>query len=579
MARTARPLVALLAVALVAVAWPARALPQAALMRGMDMEQQGQWALAAAAYAAALREQPGNPIALLGLERVGAQAGWKDTVLAYAERAIAGDPANATAYGIEVRTLRSMGRDSLAKSVLGRWVAADPRSPMPYREWAQLDLAAGRVPDARQVVTLARQRLASPTLLAPEMARADAASGQWTEAAAEWRAGVWNEPVYAEAAAFSLHAAPVAARDAVLGVLTAAGSPGSAGRRLAADLLLGWNEPARAWDLLSADLPAPGPLRAQALRSFADRALALDGPGAQHAGAQALEELAALEPPPTAVATRIASARGYAASGDAAAAQRVLAPLTADPDTAARSSAVATLVELEARAGDPAAAAQRLAANAAILTGSERARLGRAIAMAWLKRGDLARAGAAIADDSSLRGMEIRGWLDVYAGRLREGREALRGTGAAGGEPARAAAQAATVELLDAVESDSLPALGAALLLAQRGDTLGASRALVPIARQLGGDAEPALLTWAARYAAAGGDAAGAEALWREIAGHFAESAQAPAAELALARALAARGDLTGARAQLEAMILAHPESALVPEARRELDRVKGLVP
>ena len=579
MARAARALAALLFLALIAAALPARSAAQAALVRAMDMEQQGQWALAAAGYAAALREQPGNPIALLGLERVGAQAGWKDTVLAYAERAIAGDSANATAYGIEVRTLRSLGRDSLASSALGRWVAADPRSPMPYREWAQLDLAAGRVSDARQVIGLARQRLSSPTILAPEMARAEAAAGQWSGAAAEWRAGVAAEPPYAEAAAFSLHPAPVAARDAVLGVLTAAGPGASPGRRLAADLLLGWNEPGRAWDLLSADLPAAGPLRAQALRGFADRALALDGPGAQHAGARALEELAALEPPPTAVATRIASARGYAAAGDAASAQRVLAPLAADPDTAARSSAVATLVELEARAGDPAGAAQRLAADAAVLAGSERARLGRAIATAWLRRGDLARAGAAVADDSSLRGMEIRGWIAVYAGRLREGGEALRGTGAAGGDPARAAARAAMVELLDAVSRDSLPALGAALLQAERGDTLGAARALVPIARQLGGDAEPALLSWAARDAAAGGDAAGAEALWREIADRFAATPQAPAAELALARALAARGDLAGARAQLEAMILAHPESALVPQARRELDRVKGLVP
>ncbi len=199
--------------------------------------------------------------------------------------------------------------------------------------------------------------------------------------------------------------------------------------------------------------------------------------------------------------------------------------------------------------------------------------------MGWLHRGDLRRAAAAVAADSSLRGLEIRGWVAVYGGRLREGAQALRTTGAMGGEAGDAAARAAMVELLDAVNRDSLPALGAALLLAEGGDSLAASRALVPIARQVGGDGEPALLAWAARDAAAGGDPAGAEALWGEIAERFAASVQAPAAELALARALAARGDLTGARDRLEAMILAHPESALVPEARRELDRVRGMVP
>ena len=97
--------------------------------------------------------------------------------------------------------------------------------------------------------------------------------------------------------------------------------------------------------------------------------------------------------------------------------------------------------------------------------------------------------------------------------------------------------------------------------------------------QRVGGAGEPALLAWAARFATAGGDAAGAEALWREVAERFPTSSVAPASELALARALERRGDLRGAQAQLEAMILAHPQSALVPQARRELDRVRGVVP
>jgi len=560
---------------------PALARGQDALSRAMDMEQQGQWTFAASSYAAALRQEPGNPIALLGLERVGEQAGWHDSVVAYAERALAADSANTTALAIEVRSLRGAGKDSAAAAILARWVAVEPRSPQPYREWAQLDIHAGRTADARDVVALARERLRSTTALAPELARVEVQDGQWTRAAAEWRTGVATEPQYAGAAAFSLRPAPVAARDGILGVLLAAGAGVSESRRLAADLLLGWNEPGRAWDLLKTELPGAGPLQMGALQTFADRAVTLDGPGAQRAAAEAYERLAELEPVPENVATRIQSARAYAAAGDAAAAQRVLRPIASDPaaDAVTRSAAVAAMIELQVRAGDPATASRQLAANAAVLTGTQRAELAEDIATGWLERGDLAQAAGAVATDSSLRGFEIRGWVALYAGRLAEGREALRGAGALSGDPAGAAGRAAMVALLDAVGRDSSAALGAALLLAERGDSLGASRALVPLARQLGGEGEPALLSWAARFAAAGGDRAGAESLWGELAQRFPASAFAPAAELALARSLAARGDLAGARRQLEAMILAHPGSALVPEARRELDRVRGMVP
>ncbi len=395
------------AAALLVLLLPGRAAGQTTLARAMDMEQQGLWTPAAAAYAAALRQEPGNPIALLGLERVGERAGWGDTVIAYAERAIADDSANTTARSIEVRALRSQGKDSLAAAALVRWVAVDPRSVMPYREWAELDLAAGREAEVRDVVMRARRQLRSPAVLAPEMARAQIAAGQWTQAAVEWRAGVTAEPQYAEAAAFSLRPAPVVARDGVLGTLLAPGAGNGAALQLAADLLLGWNEPGRAWTLLRGELPPAGPRQMEALRTFADRARTLDGPGAQRSAAEAYEQLAGLEPPSTAVATRIESARAYAAAGDAAAAERVLRPLAADPaaDEATRSSAIAAMVELKVRSGDPGAAAQLLGANAAALTGTQREMLGRSIATGWLRRGDLARAAAAIAGDSSLGGV------------------------------------------------------------------------------------------------------------------------------------------------------------------------------
>ena len=562
---------------------PVRAGAQDLLGRALTLEQDGYNSQAAALYAAILRAQPGDAGALLGLERAGSATAWRDSIRAYAERALAADSGDEAAWGVELRALRAAGNDSAAAGVLRRWAALEPHSAAPYREWAEYSLRLGRMADARDAVSLARERLKSPTALAPEMAQADVALGAWAGAAGEWRTAVRLEPPLVDGAAFGLRAAPVPERAAVLQALLAAGDAAPAGHRLAASLLLGWNEPARAWDVLRDGLPPSGRARSDALRQFADQASALDGPDAQHAAADAYAALAQDLAPGDAAEARISSARAYAAAGDDAAAGRVLGALAAaGADSATRSSALGAMVELQARAGHPAAAARLLATNAAAFTGTQRAVLGRAVAGGWLRSGEPDSAAAAVAGDGSLDADLIRGWVALYRGALAEARRLLSSAGGEAGDPRGAARRAATVALLDAVGRDSLPALGAALLLAERGDTLAASHALAAVASAAdrdSGDAEPQLLAWAARYAVAGRDAALADTLWRKIAGRFPGSPVAPEAELAVARALAARGDLRGAETQLEALILAHPQSALLPEARRELDRVRGLVP
>ena len=581
--RAARLLVGLLALAAAA---PLRAAGQEILIRAMDLEQVGAWNEAGALYRQVLVDEPTNAAALLGLERVSVQPAQRDTVLAYAARALAANPAAQAAYAVELRVLRAMGRDSLAAVALARWVAADSGSSAPYREWARISFKAGRVQDARDAVLLARQRLRDRAALAPEMAQVDAAGGDWSGAAGEWRAAVAAQPVYAEAAGFGLRQAPAEMHGAVIGTLTGSGPGMAAGRRVAADLLLGWNEPGRAWTLLRGALPAADSERAVVLRTFAERARSLDGPGAQRAAAEAYDLLAAALAPEDAGQIRIESARAYAAAGDTADARRVLRSLSGDPaaDDVTRSAAAAAMIELLVRERNPEAAERTLAGAGTKLPGIERERLARVVARGWLQIGALDRAERAVAADSSLAGDEVRGWVALYRGRLADAKRLLRGAGATVGDRSRAPARAETVALLDAVDRDTLPELGSALLLAARGDSLHASRALVTVARGLPDsgatpEAEPALLSWAARFAAAGGNSAGAEALWREVAERFGSSNAAPAAELALARALAARGDLKAAVQRLEAMILAHPESALVPEARRELDRLRALVP
>ena len=134
--------------------------------------------------------------------------------------------------------------------------------------------------------------------------------------------------------------------------------------------------------------------------------------------------------------------------------------------------------------------------------------------------------------------------------------------------------------LLQPIEADTLPPLGAALLRLEQGDT---ARAIAELAvGRVGsaaakGGAELRLL--AGRLAAAKGDPdAGRAALPR---GRVEGGAGHRAGGGARAGGAACSPRQRGADAvtQLEHLILTYPESALVPQARRALDLARGAVP
>ena len=554
---------------------------QDVLARALDLERQGRLQEAADAFRVILAREPGNPAGLLGAERVYAQLGWRDSILPLVEAALRRDPAGATARGIELRTAQAAGGTSQAAQVLQRWIDAAPRSDTPYREMARLLLAAGRHEDARATIEVARERLLDPNALQPELAQLEVIAGNWPRAATEWRTALLRQPALGAAAAFGLQAAPVVVRERLLRLLTE-GDSAAVPRRVAAELLLGWNEPEQAWVMLRSALPRERAGLAAALRSFADRARAQPGEAAQRVAGAALEQLAVATPPLEASQWRVAAARAYAEAGDGAAARRVLRAMADDPVAPANAaaSAATTLIELYVREGNPAEAERLLEQGRERLPGSDVRRIALAVARAWIARGGLDRAEAAVRTDSSLAGDEVRGWVALYRGNLAAARELLRSAGVRPAEGAAATERAATLALLQGVGVDSLPALGAALLLAAQGDTAASARALAQLARGPGlPKGWPEVLSWAARYAAAARDGTLAEQLWGDVLERYPTSPQAPAAQLAVARALAARGDAAGAAQRLEALILTYTESALVPEARRELDRVRNLVP
>jgi cytochrome c-type biogenesis protein CcmH/NrfG len=134
--------------------------------------------------------------------------------------------------------------------------------------------------------------------------------------------------------------------------------------------------------------------------------------------------------------------------------------------------------------------------------------------------------------------------------------------------------------LLEQIDAERSPELGAALLVLARGDSGAAIAALRHAADRLAGG-RPDVLLLAGRIAARRGgsqDAAAGE-LFADVVRTGGTGAAAPAAELEWARLLLRQAKPAEAVAHLEHLILTYPASAVVPEARRDLERAKGAIP
>jgi len=136
--------------------------------------------------------------------------------------------------------------------------------------------------------------------------------------------------------------------------------------------------------------------------------------------------------------------------------------------------------------------------------------------------------------------------------------------------------------LLQRVQQESSPELGAALVALARGDSTSAITGLRRAAGRLpiqGGRLEVLLVAGQVAAHLDGEHDVTAIALFDEIVRADGEGAAPPAAELDWARLLIREGRSSEAIPHLEHLILTYPSSAVVPEARRELERAKGAIP
>lgn len=558
---------------------PSALAQQASMPRAFELERRGNYEAAAEAYRDLLRGSPGDVSALLGLERVLLPLNRSAEILPEARAALARDPASAALHGVALRAWAAADQPDSMRAVAERWARLVPGDEGPYREWGAAALAGRRREAALEAYRVGRQRLGRTDALAAEMAQLAITDGDYATAAREWVPAIRRLPGYRITAVATLGHAPAFKREEILRILAV--EPDFTARRLESELRVKWGDPLGGLAALERGLPQARGQGLDALRALVEQLRILRTRDALLVQGRVLEMMAGRQPPVQASRARLEAAQAYAAAGDRDAARRMLAGLADDRTTpsAVSSGAAGALITVLIGEGKLSEAGRRLAELRPQMSGEEHAELTRSLVAAYIRQGDLDRADSTLGRDSTIEGFALAGWIKLYRGDLKGSVEAFKSAGPYAGDRADATRRTMLLALLQPIEADTLPALGAALLKLAQGDTTASVAQLEGVADGLPqgkGGAEVRLL--AGRLSEARGDPELAERLYRVAASREAP-ATAPAAELALAELMLERQRTEEAVAQLEHLILTYPESALVPQARRTLDQARGAVP
>src|SRR5882762_6554876 len=573
---------AVAALVLLVSADPARVARGQAIGPGFELERSGRYADAASVYFTTIRSDPTNIPALLGLERTLFVLSRVSELLPLVQNARARQPDSPALRSLELRVYAALNEPDSLEAIARRWAASAPRSEAPYREWG-LALADRRMWDeARRAFLTGRRALGDDGTLAIELAELEQRTGNWEASATEWGRAVTRSPDVEPNGASQLADAPAPMHDRVARALTAPGVSARA-RRLASEVLLTWGQPNEAWAAIEPTLAPTDSEAPAALRRFADLAGALTTPEGHRVRGLALARWADMTPGGPGGGSFGARARAEAVrelldGGDKVAARRVL-----EAHSDSNGVAQAALIQLLIADSQLDLAEERLSARSTAITADERAALRLALARARIARGELDRAAAALDDDSSVAAIAQRGWIALYRGNLKSAMEAFRIAGPYATDRAAATDRTAMMALLQRIQEESSPELGAALLTLARGDSVVATAALRRAAARLpeqGGRLEVLLLAGQVAAQKGGDQEPTAIALFDEIVRVGGEGGAAPpAAELEWARVLVRSGRSAEAIPHLEHLILTYPNSAFVPEARRVLERAKGAIP
>ncbi|MBM4187230.1 MAG: hypothetical protein FJ206_07965 [Gemmatimonadetes bacterium] len=545
--------------------------------RAFDLERRGLHAQAAELYRGILATRPADLGALLGLERtLTSQAKVPDMVPELRRALASGEPSSAL-YGIAVRVYAAAGRADTVAAIIDRWTALEPKSEAPYQEWGSAALAARDRAQAKAAYQLGRSRLGGE-LLAGELAQLATIEGDYPAAVREWLVAVGKIPGYRSAAVSMLGQVPVVGRPTVLRALEQ--SKTALGERLAGTLTIRWGDPVGGIRRLERAMPLLSEAGVEALQEGIDELRALAGRETAMARGVALELLATRVPNQS---TRywLEAAQAYSDAGDQGSARRMLGRLASDQRVSATmaASATSTLVSVLVSEGKMDEASKQFEQLKGVLGTEERHQLELRVAEGWIRAGKLDRAEAMVAQDSTIEGFAVRGRIRLYQGDLAAAASLLREAGPYAGAREAAVSRTAALALIQVIEDDSVPALGAALLKLERRDSAGAAADLESLAPGFPKDhGQAEMLLLAGRIRQAAGDRAAAERLFGVVVGLKVPAASAAAA-LEAARMMVDSDRRPLAIETLETLLLDFPTSAVAPQARRLLDVAKGAIP
>jgi tetratricopeptide (TPR) repeat protein len=544
----------------------------------LDLERGGRFAEAADGYRAVLAGSPADVNALLGLERVLQRLGALESIRPQLAHALEAEPQSETIRELQFRIAAALdGADSVTV-IAAQWMARLPRSAGPFRAWAGWLAGQGAVEEARRVIAQGRRRFGDARF-AQYGAQLAVLVGDWDEAAMLWAVAVNTSPGLAASASAGLSRMPEERREVVVAAL--ADGTGSGGAWITAHLLVAWDRPGEGWALLAATLPADESQAAVLLRRFADRAAEFGSSDGFRARGFALERLAEVTSGTVADRARLDAAQAFANAGSLAGAQRLLDRIRSTTGATSRdaATAMATFIRVLADAGQVEEAEARLAEWESRLPSRDAERIRETLAWGWIRRGDLDRAERLLGDSASVGAHGVMGWVALYRGELAAAKQHFDSAGPQVADRAEATRRSSALVLLERVKAARVPPLGDALFRVAQGDTAQGIEALRDVARRLTPGGQAAVLALAGEMASKSGDLATAETVLLAALASEPEGPMAPTATLGLAQAYASAGRNAEAIDRLEHLILTYPESAVVPQARRLLDRVRGMVP
>lgn len=534
-----------------------------ALSRALDLEDARKCREAIPFYRQALGGNDEPAGALFGLERCMAEAGSPDSLLAILDSVLLRRPRDPVVRTIQLRTLITAYRLDAARLAFSHWVNAVPQEATPYREYSRLLLDNGLTRAADTVLQQASFRLGTVRQVAAEMAELKGALGMWEASATHWRQAMAYAPYLETSAVFVLGAAADSGRDSIRTVLLQA-PPELSARRILSALEMRWSSPREAWAAL-ADL-SPGDSVIAAWLRFAAQAEEREAwLVARDAWVKALAHRR-----DAALVVRAASAALQ--GGDPAMTVAYADSLASWRDSTQGATMAVLRLQALGQLGRAREAESVLAGIQSTLDPVTRGDAVRAVAWAWVRVGDVARAKATLEKGGEESDERTAAWMALFDGDLATAKSGLRRLD----EASRDAVLA--LSIFARTRAERSPGVGSAFLALARSDTLAAARAFEESASEVT-DAAPLMLGIAARLFQATPDSQQSVRLWGDIVAKYPDAPEAAEADLEWARTLRRHGDAAGAIDRLEHLILTWPRSALVPQARREMDLAKGTVP